>query len=268
MKQAILSLFLLLTTFCSNRLMAQNSKYLTIDQLDIPLDATTIIDSSNGGRLSYFVYMAIAMRNQECFTALKNLYASLAENRQLNLSIKTVDMNGKAVEERFYQGAAVQEIIIPLLDGADKNLIKIQVKIRSAALSVKENTASVNTAGLARNSGAINSNFRLSLGALPVKRVARIGSIRITSGQLSSFFIELSEQDAKDWQNWLMSNASKRESGAIEWLGANFKDPLFQLDLRDIEITSTSTQYTNAETRAISRLNVGLRGRVVPGGGK
>lgn len=268
MKRAILSLLLLLTSFCSSQLMAQNSKYLSIDQLNVPLEAAAIIDSSNGGKLSYFVYMDIAMRSGESLTALKNLYAAVAENRQLNLSIKTVDINGKSVEERFYQAAGVQEIILPIMDGADKNLTKVHVKIRSTSLSLKENSGSVPSAGLTRAIPAINSNFRLSLGALPVRRVAKIGAIRIAPGQVSSFSLELTEQDARDWQNWLISNPSKRESGAIEWMAANFKDPLFQIDLRDLEITSASTQFTNTEARTISRLTVGLRGKVIPGGGK
>jgi hypothetical protein len=269
MKQATLSIFLLLTTFVTSQLMAQNSKYLAIDQLNIPIDAATITDSSNGGKLVYFASIEIGMRSNESFSALKTLYSAIAENRQVNLSIKTLDVNGKALEERFYQSAGVQEIVLPLMDAADRNVVKVQVKIRATSVSVKENSGSVNLAGIGRGTAVTGSNFRLTIGSLSTKRVSKIGAIRITANQPSSFSIELAESDAKDWQNWLMGSASKREGGSIEWLAANFKDVAFQISLNDIEITSTSSQYTSStELRQITRLNVGLRAKVIPGGGK
>ncbi|MET0465944.1 MAG: hypothetical protein ABW007_22475 [Chitinophagaceae bacterium] len=268
MKQAILFFFLLLTS-CSGQLMAQNSKYLSIDQLTIPLDAATIIDSSNNGRLACFATLEIGIRSGESIAALKALFAATAENRPLSVSIKTMDVNGRAVEERFYQSAGVQEILLPAMDATDKNLVKVQVKIRATSVSVKENAGTVNQAGLTRGTAVNNANFRVTLGSLPTKRISKIGAIRITAGQPSSFSIELAETDAKDWQNWLTGNTSKRESGSIEWLAPNFKDVVLQIGLSDIEITSTSSQFiSTTEVRQINKLNVGLRARVNPGGGK
>ncbi|MCG2615975.1 hypothetical protein LZZ85_16885 [Terrimonas sp. NA20] len=269
MKQAILSLFLVITSLLTSRLMAQNSKYLAIDQLNIPIDAATITDSSNGGRLIYLASFEISMRSNESVSALKMLYAAIAENRQLSLSIKTLDAMGKGLEERFYQNAGIQEIVLPLMDAVDKNLVKVQVKIRATSVSVKENSGSVNLAGIGRGAAVVNSNFRLAIGSLPTKRVSKISAIRIASGQPSSFSIELAESDSKDWQNWLTGSSSKREGGSIEWLAANFKDVAFQISLNDIEITSTSSQYiSTTEVRQITKLNIGLRAKAVPGGGK
>lgn len=269
MKQTFLRLFASIAFLGSGIAQAQNSRYLVVDQFTIPVETAVITDSSAGGRMVYLATFEITLRDNENILVLQKLSGSVSESRALNFSIRSTDLNGKVIEERFYQNASVQEIVLPALDAAGKNVVQAQVKIRAGSLSIKENAGTANGGLGKRSATALSSNFSMTLGNLLTKRVAKIGTIRITAGQLSSFVIEVSETDAKSWQDWLISASSKKESGAIELLGADFKSVLCRIELRDLEITSTTSQFTsNTETRAIGRLSVGLRGRVILGGGK
>lgn len=220
-------------------------------------------DSSAGGRMIYLATVEISLRDNDNLVMIKNLFSGLVENKAMNLFIRTTDFNGKISEERFYQGAAVQEIVFPELNGAGKNTVNVQVKIRAGGLSVKENPGTVNSGLGKRPAIALESNYRMTLGGLPANRIARISALRITAGQSASFSLDVSEPDAKAWQNWLLTAASKREAGSIEWLTPTLKEVVFRIDLKDVEITSASSQYSSAtEGRVIARLGVGLRAKV------
>ena len=261
MKQASLFFLLSFAILFANRSFAQNSRSLSIDQFNVPVDNLMLLDSVAGGRMIYTAVMDIAMRDNESGSVIKTFYAGLLNNKQLNLSIKTTDASGKVFEERVYVNAIVQEILLPVMDAADKNMMKIQVKIRANSLSLKnDGLSSVKMASPGR-AAVMTANYRLTLGGLPAKRIAKIGSIRIVNNQLSTFSLEVSETDAGPWQNWLLSQASKKEQGMIEWLAPNMQDVIFRIDLYEVDIISAGGNYVN-NSQAIQRVNFGLRGKV------
>lgn len=267
MNKILFSFFAAFFMLNSGVLNAQNMKTISLEQLTVPVESATVTDSSAGGRMIYLATVEIGLRDNDYAAMVRNLLSGLTENRSMNISLRSTDLNGKITEERYYQGAVVQEIIFPELNGAGKNPVNVQIKIRSGSLSVKENAGNANAALGKRSSTAVESNFRVTLGGLLTNRVAKISAIRITAGQSSSFSLEVSETDAKSWQNWLMNAVSKRETGTIEWLAPTLKEAIFKVELRDVEITSITSQYNGmTEGRAIARLGVGLRGRITAGG--
>jgi phage tail-like protein len=192
---------------------------------------------------------------------LDELLAGKASRR--SGTIETADANWKVKSVLEFADALVTEIAFPALDGSSKDAAYLTLTFQPERITrTKGSGKSTQPQVGAKQKKWLASNFRLTLGDLPTKRVAKIDAFAITQRvaaedegeirrvrkqagivEIPDLRVTFSEADLPGWEEWFddfvvdgNSGQAQELSGTIEFLDAALKKPLGSIELANVGI--------------------------------
>ena len=175
-----------------------------------------------------------------------------------------LDFDYKEKSVLAFSNALVTEIGFPALDAQSKEPASLAIKLKPEFTQRKPGSGASATRPLAAKTKAwLASNFRFVLGDLPTSRVSKIDGFNVKQaladsavGELreiqrepaaldvSNLVITVPEQDAGPYYDWLddfvvkgNNGADRERSGTLQFLGADFKQVLFEVGFEGVGIT-------------------------------
>ena len=247
---------------------AQHSYYLGIDNNVTAIDNVVVKDSiTPANNLVCTASFDIMLKTDELSTQiLTALKSAIDKNITSTILISITNTNGELLEERTYAAASITKLDLSPFDGASRSASWMRVTIESPLLSLKPgNGGKFALKQQPKSQAVLASNYSFKLGQLPSARIAKISSLGFgnNNGALN-FTVDMVEQDAKEWHDWLMSatrQGTKKDEGILTLLAANFRDKVFEFTLKEVQVVSYS--FGGTATQSISRVSIGLRAKSI-----
>ena len=268
--------FLLLLLFINFIAAAQlNISYqLRVNNASIAIENSVFTDAlGSDNKIQHSASFEIVLNNNDAtnaiITAIQDAATpqpliktrETAASATLQLVFTKIDSRIGVTEEKSYSGILLDEIKLPNLNAADQSAARVTVKLRATTVTAMPAGGKAASTGNAHNINIPVSNFMLTMGTLPCRKVTKISSISIkpADNALQNFTVEISGADAAPWNQWFTTGAggTKKEQGKIDLLASDFKTVVMTIQLSNVEIVS----YSISNTGNIARATVGLRGR-------
>jgi hypothetical protein len=199
---------------------------------------------------------------------------------------KAQPRNGAVVrlDERFgerervlFESASIAEVTFPAGDASSKDVAYIALTLQP--LSTRREKAAPGTpagaaAKTAKHKQWLASNFRLTLGDLPTKRVTKVDSVTVRQARelddetrprspqrpdVSDLAVTLAESDAKAFDDWfdefaIHGRSDDQRDGSLEFLAADLKSVLFTLTLSRTGLTRVRRLGADSGRAAVARV--------------
>lgn len=183
-------------------------------------------------------------------------------------SVVTVNTSDKAQWYRHFRGALIEEITIPAMDATSKEAAPFTIKFQAEKITyAKGDGAVVKAPADTKPKKWLTSNFRLRIGALPCKRLAKIDAFTIKQSverparlEFPNLKVTFSAADAGAWEDWFQAfvidgnNGQEKElKGAIEFLDPSTNGILGSIELSQVGIFSLHEEKQDASNEGIAR---------------
>jgi hypothetical protein len=221
----------------------------TLDSLKVPHYTSFDIEVSSDG---------------DTKKVLELFFNSLQNKQSFQLSEQKLDFQYHIQETRNYKGAIVVDIVVPDLNASSKDVVKFRVKILATDLAINNDGGQANVKLAQQTKRAIQSNFKLVMGALPAQRTIAITNLRMTNFLANgyiNFSIDIARADSKLWKDWFNTGAGggKLEQGTITLLDPALSGDIATMQLASVEIVSVSEMDGTGDN--VAKTTIGLRAR-------
>lgn len=242
----------------------------------------------------FFVHKHIGQPNYEEVTVTTDLslepafYAMISDawggkTKRRDVTVFTLDEKNKIQRQAQYFNALISEVGFPASDAASKDPAYMTVKFAPEYTRYTKASGKISSlSSIPKQKKWLCSNFRLTLGDLPCKRVSKVDAITvkqavvrdpvgeqrdytIAAGRLEfpNLTITLAEIDSQAWQDWFDdfvvrgNNGEGNEiNGALTFLSPDLKTTQAQIDFFNVGIFKLTPDKVEAGSENIRRVKV------------
>ena len=198
-------------------------------------------------------------------------------------AIIAADFNYKAQRRAEFGQALITEVTVPKLDGSSKDPGALTVKITPYISALKKGGGETVKAPASKAQKLwLPSNFRLEIGGLECKRVAKIDAFTIKQSledigevreyqkvpgkiEYPNLKLSIAQADLDSWLAWYENflvkaqNAdSDEKDGTLTFLASNLKDEIGRIELKRIGLVRLTPFLREANADAVARFEVEL----------
>ncbi|MBL0269171.1 MAG: hypothetical protein KAX45_04915 [Chitinophagaceae bacterium] len=267
----LLTLVFLLTAASTIKVAAQGGNwFIGLGENSMPVAYLQIADSVNPDKTMAFtaVIDVIPDGTRESKLLLAELLAATIKPTSIpSLLLGRVNDSLELMEERIWSNVSIQEMLIPEMDAASlRTSAKIRIRLKAEKAGVRYGTKTkVSFTPADNRRAALSSAYRVKAGALPVRRIIKFSSMRLTANNSEQLpvQIEMFASESKQWIEWFLNGAAgtKKEKVALEMYGADMRSVLLEIDLGELEIVSVGTSYANNQ-QTPHKVTIGLSGTI------